>query len=301
MKNIISEINNLIKESQSVSLVVDEICQNLMEKIDKVCGNVLIVDSYGKYGINTYRTGFSETILENTVFVDCVIVQGKNIECLKHYLTIEKMPENCFFIDKKTKQESLRFIVYYIGEDMWYNNMDAIYHEVEHLYQHLLRKKKDKSYDFLKQEEDYNNGIKLMNSTSFFEQKIGILLYMSDLKEQDAFVQGLCGELKGFYGSGNFIEYEKTTVRRVLYNYETSLKILKKEYLKNKEEIDKILEKHNINYKKLIKNSELGIKRFRSKIGRVLSYFTFNPKDVLTKSLFKEIVEEISKDKDIKK
>lgn len=28
MKNIISEINNLIKESQSVSLVVDEICKD---------------------------------------------------------------------------------------------------------------------------------------------------------------------------------------------------------------------------------------------------------------------------------
>lgn len=293
-RKLITEVNNLIKESQSVSFIVDKISENLVKRIKQICNKILVVDKYGKYGINTYRTGFTESILDNNIFIDCIVIQGKNYECLKNYLTIEEIPENCFFVNRETKEECLRIIVYYVGNNIYMeSNSDAIYHEVEHLYQHLLRKKNDKKYNFLDRDKLYDTGIKLMKSSSFYEQKIGILIYLSDIYEQDAFVQGLYGELKNNY-SNSFIEYEKTSIRKVLYNYETSLKIIKKDYSKHKKEIDAILDKNNISYRRLIKNSEFGIKRFKSKIGKVLSYFIFNINEILSKPLFEEIIDDIN-------
>lgn len=293
---LMEEISHLISESQSVNNDVLKCEKLLIKHIDDEFKKIVKTDDYQKYGVNNYMLAFYENIFGDNVKIICIISQGKTVECLNNFLKQNKnRVENSFNIDKKTLECKIILHVYYVADKMInMNNEDSIFHEVEHLYQYIMKKRNVKNYNpLLTDKTNYNSAIELMNSGDILEKNIGFVYYFSDYNEQDAMIQGLVGELKELKSFEIYNKYQDSNTRKYLKLYEKSISFIKRESDKN---IDIICSRLGINKTKLLKIGEVGLNRFKKKIGKVLNYLTYNPLNEAKKTLFNEISEEMLKE-----
>ena len=293
---LMEEVTHLISESQSVNNDIFKCEKLLIKHIDDEFKKIVKTDDYQKYGVNNYMLTFYENIFGDNVKIICAISQGKTIECLNNFLKQSKnRVENSFNIDKKTFECKIILHVYYVVDKMInMNNKDSIFHELEHLYQYIMKKRNIKNYNpLLTDKTNYNSAIELMNLGDVLEKNIGFVYYFSDYNEQDAMVQGLVGELKALKSFEIYSKYQDSNTRKYLKLYEKSISFIKRE---TDENIDAICSRLGINKTKLLKIGEDGLNRFKKKIGKVLNYLTYNPLNEAKKTLFDEISEEILKE-----
>ena len=180
------------------------------------------------------------------------------------------------------------------------NNEDSIFHELEHLYQYIMKKRNIKNYNpLLTDKTNYETALKMMESNDVYEKYVGIVYYLSDYSEHDAIVQGLQGELQGLKSFFVYDKYEDSKTRVYLENLENGIRFLKKRFLKNKSKYkaNEVCKKLGLTCEQLINIGENALQRLRTKIGKVISFYTFNPLDEMArKPLFNKIINETLED-----
>lgn len=299
---LMEEVSKLVSEAQCVNLELVNAEKEVLNEVEIRFNEVIVTDHYMAYGVNNYKITFSKTLFGADVNFLCAISQGKNYQCIENFLKIPKnRVKNCFLINKDTFKPMIVLHIYYVVDKMVYiENKDAIFHELEHCFQYAMRLKNIENYNpLLNDKTNYETALKMMESNDVYEKYVGVVYYLSDYSEQDAIVQGLQGELQGLKSFFVYDKYEDSKTRVYLENLENGIRFLKKRFLKNKSKYkaNEVCKKLGLTCEQLINIGENALQRLRTKIGKVISFYTFNPLDeMVRKPLFNKVIDETLED-----
>ena len=291
MSIIMEEVSKLVTEAQCVNLELVNTEKEVLNEVEIKFNEVIVTDHYMAYGVNNYKITFSKTLFGVDVKFLCAISQGKNYQCIENFLKIHK----------DTVKPMIVLHIYYVVDKMVYiENKDAIFHELEYCFQYAMRLKNIENYNpLLNDKTNYETALKMMESNDVYEKYVGIVYYLSDYSEQDAIVQGLQGELQGLKSFFVYDKYEDSKTRVYLENLENGIRFLKKRFLKNKSKYkaNEVCKKLGLTCEQLINIGENALQRLRTKIGKVISFYTFNPLDEMArKPLFNKVIDETLED-----
>lgn len=272
MDNIIlEEIEKILKEELSVNNEIDNISEEIMLNIgnDYKIGNKQII----KDSIYLYSSSFTKTFLDKKIYINYKIYNFLNNE-------VFQMCKDDYGITDGSSAclEGGRFIMVSINGYCVSGTLnkalllDTIRHEIEHIFQQI------KSGKVIPQNNAYNTFAQPMYlyNEDNITKTIANLIYLSERFEIDAMVNGLYGELKEMGGKG--ISRYGLMKTYAYGKYKEYLRLYNDIISFDKQVVNNILKKGDINYMQFIKRIEWGKKYFINKIGKV--FFKYK-KDML--------------------
>lgn len=175
------------------------------------------------------------------------------------------------FKNKKLAFITLNFI-FYIGNTDIRNYIFNIQHELNHVYQQIMKNGSYTNNTILNRE--YAFAATNINDKDEINRNIANIIYLSQPYEQDSFVNEL------YYEIGNDLEknidintYKNSKTYERLKQLNSCVSFFKENKSKIIDKITLINDKlkTNLKYSQLLKNGEKGIKRFKEKIAHVFA------------------------------
>lgn len=202
-----------------------------------------------KFGITVVNYNFKDTLTFN-----------KNFEKYEAKLT-----ESDSIYEPKRKHGFIRIISCSISGGIVKKIVnDNIAHEIQHCFQEV------NAESALPKDENYSKAYTILKSGQIYDEltrKISLVLYYSYSFEQDGFVNGLYQYLS----NDNVYTWDDIKNTSAVGALETLRKTLEDVEHEPVSVVEEILRKHfGLSYKKFINFGKEGIKRFASKIGKVL-------------------------------
>lgn len=264
-EKIINDINNIIVENLSIS---NELSKSAYKVIDEI-----------KKDIQTERPQLVNikgvTYKSNTI--------GINIEAIQQVVKITYYYYNFMTEILKRRgigriqqrnyidENSIAVTIISVAGNIDTNTLhDSIYHELEHMYQLQKRGK-----SFINNEEDiYYYAHNLMHSLpqNSLGYMIAACLYLSETFEQDAYVNGMYGavmnRVKNFWDITK--EFQQTSAYNALKNFEQYFEVFQKYKEETMQTLEQYFGEYNITYDNMIPYFESRLKRFKTKVGKVI-------------------------------
>lgn len=268
---LFNEINKLIAESLSINdnVVIErnKLCEIIKDKLD-VTDEILFDKTLGlKYKqFNLRENCFSAKISINCRVFYCKDENYDDICNLYPYIN------DCYsrFINKKLSMLFFNFLLTEKKDISFYTK--NIQHELNHIFQQT------------QMSSSYGSNIVRQHQYAFAGENIGSkdetinaiskIIYLSTPNEQDSFVNELYSEMENNVENAiNNKKYKNSHTWKRLLDLQQSIDFFKenKESVSDKinhlNDLDKSLK---LSYENLLKNGEIGFKRFKAKIGHVL-------------------------------
>ena len=264
-EKILNDINDIIVENLSISNELSRAAYDVVKEIEKDIKNVnpTITDIKGA------------TFKRNTVNVNIEVIKQvvKITYCYYNFMTekLKNQEMHKIIFRDKVDENSITTTIISVAGNIGTNSLhDSIYHELEHIYQ---LQKRGKNF-ITNQDSIYYHVHDLIHKLPIhsYGYMIATCLYLSETFEQDAYVNGMYGavmnRIKNFWDINK--EFKNTNAYQGLKKFEQYLEVLKQ----NKEQVDKTLGRYfyeyNISYDDMIPYFENRLKRFKTKVGKVL-------------------------------
>ena len=253
-EQIRTEINNFITEDYGVNNAFDEELTNAINIVTKqLNGNKFIK---GEDGINRKVVRGNLTLNSKTVKYEITNYWFNNEKeyevFIKHHITPQGYIStlNTVFVP-----------LFSIGKDFSFEDFyDTFYHEAEHAFQDIM------GGVVTFPTKKYSIAISNIKSTDNVERAIAEIFYLSDRKEQDAFVNGLWGYVSK---SKNFFSMNDKIKDSEAFIWVKKLREDKK-MLEKCENIDDYLKKYGKKREGFLNFTEKVIRSFERKIARVV-------------------------------
>lgn len=265
-EKIINDINNIIVENLSIANELAKSAYDVTNEIENDIKNVRPI-------ITKIR---GVTFKRNTISVNVEAISQvvKITYWYYNFMTEELKRKELHKIKFRDKvdENSITITIISVAGDIDSNSLhDSIYHELEHMYQLQKRGK-----EFITDKDNiYYYAHILMNKLPIhsYGYMIATCLYLSEAFEQDAYVNGMYGtvmsRVKNFWDINK--EFQKTNAYQGLQNFEQYLEVLKSSKEDIVQTLNKYFYEYNITYDNMIPYFENRLKRFKTKVGKVLT------------------------------